>query len=135
MNNYDNSSHIKEVVEKTKEIEKHVFGAPSPHRSWRDFILVIIILGAICGILIKLTMKFVVPRLVRHISKKTVDSTPGLITVSEHVPANYHNRSWQKDELKLNLEQQICDQSKKLNDLMHKLNMEQDRDKRPIRDE
>ena len=48
MNNYANSSHIKEIVDKTKEIEKHIFGAPSPHRSWRDFLLVIIILGAIC---------------------------------------------------------------------------------------
>ena len=97
MNDYANSCHIKEIAEKTKEIEKHIFGAPSPHRSWRHFLLVIIILGTIRGILIKLTMKFVVPWLVRYSSKKAVDSTPGLITVSEHVPANYHNKSWQKE--------------------------------------
>jgi hypothetical protein len=33
VNNFANSSHVKEIVEKTKEIEKHVFGAPLPHSS------------------------------------------------------------------------------------------------------
>jgi len=32
VNNYANSSHIKEILEKTKELEDHVFGAPRPHR-------------------------------------------------------------------------------------------------------
>jgi len=36
INNYTNSSYIKEIVEKTKELEQHFFGAPRPHRSWRE---------------------------------------------------------------------------------------------------
>ncbi len=35
-NNYANSSHMKEIVEKTKELEQHIVGAPRPHRSWRE---------------------------------------------------------------------------------------------------
>ncbi|CAF2087956.1 unnamed protein product, partial [Rotaria magnacalcarata] len=36
VNNYANSSHVKEYIEKTKEIEKHVLGAPRPHNSSTD---------------------------------------------------------------------------------------------------
>ncbi len=54
VNNFANSSHVREVVDKTKELEKYVFGGPRPHQSWRKFILMVIIIGALLIISIKL---------------------------------------------------------------------------------
>ncbi len=31
VNNFANSDHVKEMVERTKELESHVFGPPRPH--------------------------------------------------------------------------------------------------------
>lgn len=47
VNNFANTSHVKEVHERTKELEKHVFCAPQPHKSWREFMLLMIAVSAL----------------------------------------------------------------------------------------
>jgi hypothetical protein len=70
-NNYANSSHAKEIVEKTKELENHVFGALRPHSSWREFLLMTIIIGVILGILVKVGKKYGGAWLLRFIHEKS----------------------------------------------------------------
>ncbi|CAF1018176.1 unnamed protein product [Adineta ricciae] len=36
-----------EIVDKSKEIEKHVYGSPMPHHSWRDLLLLLL-----CGVML-----------------------------------------------------------------------------------
>jgi hypothetical protein len=33
VNNYANSSHVKEIVDKTRDLENHALGTPRPHTS------------------------------------------------------------------------------------------------------
>jgi hypothetical protein len=53
------------VIDKTKELEKYVFDGPRPHQSWREFILIVIIIGVSLIISIKLEKKYLCPWLVK----------------------------------------------------------------------
>ena len=124
INNFANSTHVKEVVNKMKEIEKHVFGIPRPHSSWREFLLVAMVVGVIGVLLIKVVKKFIAPEIVKCISKRVIDKSLRPVTIRGNIPPNYHNNSKSRQEQKLNLEQRIHDQCEKLNELIYVLNME-----------
>jgi hypothetical protein len=96
VNNFANSSHVKEVAEKTKEIEKHVFGAPRPHASWREFVLVLICLVAILVAIHQSVKKLVLPYLLKSLSEKTQNKRKGLKSISEQVDENFGN-TYNKD--------------------------------------
>ena len=59
INNFANSSHVKEVVEKNKEIERHIFGAPQPLKSWREMLLCILLVGVLVFALYGVFRKYV----------------------------------------------------------------------------
>ncbi len=101
VNNFANSSHVKEIIDKTKEIERHVFGSPRPHSSWREFVLLSICLVAILCVLYKLGEKVVAPRLFGYLSKKTFDTQKGIRSVSEQVDRNQDNSNYEEIENKL----------------------------------
>jgi hypothetical protein len=62
VNNFANSSHVKEVHERTNELERLVLGAPQPHKSWRELtLLAIVILVLLLG-LIKITKRYALRR-------------------------------------------------------------------------
>ena len=50
VNNFANGSHLKEVAEKHQELEKHIYGTPRPHKSWREFVLLTMLMGIIVGV-------------------------------------------------------------------------------------
>jgi hypothetical protein len=121
VNNFANSSHVKEIVEKTKELEKHIFGTPRPHSSWRDLLLVAILVLGVIGILIFLGNKIIGPGLIKYVQKRAADNTEKVATVSEYVPYSGHNNTLSTGKLKVILEQQLDEQNKKLIDIMNKL--------------
>lgn len=125
INNFANSSHVKEIIERTNELEKHIVGAPRPHRSWREFVLVSVGLGILVGVLIKVVKsikKCCIPRLIEIMSGKPHERTMEIATVGKQV--DYHN---DKDshlvlEVKNLMEQQIKQQNHQLDMLARKLN-------------
>jgi len=117
VNNFANFSHVKKIVEKTKELEKHIFGTPRPHSSWRELLLVL----GIIGILIFLGKKIIGPGLIKYVQKRAADNTEKVATVSEYVSYSGHSNTLSTDKLKVILEQQLDEQNKKLIDIMHKL--------------
>jgi molybdopterin converting factor small subunit len=110
------------------------FGAPRPHSSWRELLLVAIMIGMVVGVLIKVVKKHGGSWLVKVMSKK-VQGNPRIIpSISELVPANHHVNRSVVDEFKLKLDQQFMDQNKKLENLMNVVNRERDKNNQPIRD-
>ena len=118
-----------------KEIEKHVFGIPHPHSSWREFLLVAMVVGVIGVLLINMVKKFIAPEIVKCISKRITDKSPRPITISGNIPPNYHNNSKSRQEQKSNLGQRIHDQCEKLNELIYVLNMEREKGIQPVNNE
>jgi hypothetical protein len=57
VNNFANSSYVKEIIDKTKEIEKHAFGEPRPHSSWRELVLLLISIAALLIVFFKIGEK------------------------------------------------------------------------------
>ena len=132
INNFVNSNHVKEVAKKVKEIEKHVFGIHRPHSSWREFLLIAIVVGAIGFLLIRVGKKYMALKLVKYISKKMIDKTTRLTTISGNLLSNSDINNKPIQEHKLYLEQQLLHQSEKLNELIHVLNTERDKNIQPI---
>ena len=132
-NNFANSTHVKEVVKKVKEIEKHVFGMPRPHSSWREFLLIAIVVGVIGFLLIRAGKKYMAPKLVKYISKNMIDKTTRPTTISGNLLSNSNINNKPIQEHKQYLEQQLFHQSEKLNELIHVLNTERDKNIQPIR--
>lgn len=88
VNNYANSSHVKEVkevIERTKEIEKHVFGAPRPHKSWREFVLVFICCVFLVIIAARIGTQWLMPKFINYVSKATQDKAVVMSTISARV--------------------------------------------------
>lgn len=85
VNNFANSSHIKEIVEKTKEIENHVFGAPRPHAAWREFVLVFVCVVAVLYVMHKAGTKLVLPYVWKLLSEKTKEHGLQINTISGQV--------------------------------------------------
>jgi hypothetical protein len=75
VNNFANASHMKKIEKNTKELERYVFGPLRSHSSWREFLLMVVIIGTIVGILIVGGKKFLAPGLVKYIMKKSNTAT------------------------------------------------------------
>ncbi len=86
INNFANSNHVKEMIERTKELESHIFGPPRPHSSWREFLLMTVIVGVLVGILIKIGKKYMFLGLIKYIQKRSKDKTPSVPSISENLP-------------------------------------------------
>jgi hypothetical protein len=134
INNYANSSHIKEIVEKTRVLEHHVLGASRPLRSWRDIVLMVLIIVAISGIGFKLVGKYGGPWLIRYIRKKSGVDSSNVPTVSKQVPHSGVINDWAKEEFKAMVEQQSWVQNQKLDDMRHILKNSLPETKVPVRD-
>ena len=85
VNNFANSSHAREIVEKTKEIEKHVFGAPRPHSSWREFVLVLLCIMIALVALHQIFKRLVLPYVVEYLNVKTQHQKKWINTISEQI--------------------------------------------------
>lgn len=72
INNFANSSHVKEVVEKNTELEKLILGAPQPHKSWRELALLSILIGILLVLLYKCTQHFLGPWLLARLQRQLV---------------------------------------------------------------
>lgn len=136
VNNFANSSHVKEVVEKTKEIENHVFGPPRPHSSWRELLLMLILLGGLGGTLIIVAKKYLGPRLIRYVNKrnrKTNDDTLQVTTISGSLPDTHRSNNMSPiNELKIILDHHIENQNKILNEIINELKNCQKKEREPI---
>jgi hypothetical protein len=134
VNNFANSSHVKEVIEKTKELEKHVFGAPRPHRSWREFVLFSMCIGVVLYVAIKIVKKYCVPRFIGYIRDKSCESPTVISTLSEYVERRNNNDKYTVVDLKNLVEHQLKEQNEKLDFVSSKLNMGPPTTTNPTRD-
>jgi hypothetical protein len=120
INNYANSSHVKEVMEKTKEVEKHVFGAPQPHSSWREFVLLLICILLILGAVIK-AKNYGMPCICRYIHHHPTVRSTGITSISGQLDdSNRVNHTVL--ELKKLVEQQGYEHNKQMDIVMSKIN-------------
>jgi hypothetical protein len=122
VNNFANASHVREYVEKTKEIEQHIFGGPRPHRSWREFLLFSIVIVAIIFILMKIGKKYLAPWLFKSVVGESNGIQNRVSTISGHVSRSGDNGKRTVDELKNHLELQYLEHDKQLKDISQKLN-------------
>ena len=120
INNFANSSHVKEIVHKTKELERHVFGPPRPHSSWREFLLLASIVGASVVLLIKLGKKYVGPWLVKYIQKKTSNNIRKIPSISERVQQTAYNKTGEAEEIKI-MFHHLDEQNEKLKEMKQEL--------------
>ncbi|CAF1081889.1 unnamed protein product [Adineta ricciae] len=127
VNNYANSSYVKEILEK-KEIEKRVTGGPRPYLSWKDFMIILVTGVILGGILIKVMKKFVGPWVVRYVSTEASNRTNQENT-NNNLPVNSSLKTISVIELKHELEQRLVKQNEKLNAILAKIQMESDRNK------
>ena len=120
VNNYANSSHVKEVVEKSNQLEKVIVGAPRPHESWRDLVLFSIVLGATLFVVTKVGRKFLGPSwLVKYIQDKSMINMKILPSISGKIGVEAHS---DLDEFKKYWERRLEDQDRMLWEVMIKLN-------------
>jgi hypothetical protein len=70
INNFANSSHIKEIHEKTKELERHIVRASQSHKSWREFLLLVVVLVLFVGVFIRVLKKYCLPRIFKYLRMK-----------------------------------------------------------------
>ena len=121
VNNFANSSHIKEVVEKTKVLENHVFGLPRPHSSWREFLLMVIIVGGVGVITIKVVKKYIGPKFTTYIQKHSINNKATISSISERIELGSLGCTVPTNNLKMSIEQQLEEHSKILNIISQKL--------------
>jgi hypothetical protein len=117
VNNFANATHVKEFVEKTKELEQHISGGPRPHRSWREYLLMSIVIIAIIYILMKMATKYLAPWLFKSVHGKSNGIQNGVSTISGHVSRSVGNGKLTVDELKNHLELQYLEHDKQLKDM------------------
>ena len=106
VNNFANSSHIKEIVGKTSELEKLIYGPPQPHR-----------------ILLKLAQKYACPWLITHLRRQfnqkntkqfkineqqTRRNHDAVVTISDLLASLEGKIDEQRREMQLIVRQQIC---------------------------
>lgn len=121
INNYANSSHIKEIIEKTKEVERHVFGPPQPHRSWRELVLLIIVVVAVIFCLIKVVKKYLAPWLIRSAGVESKQVVNKVSTISGYVSDRQVGYKHAIDELKRRLEEQNSHHNEQLSNMTRML--------------
>ncbi len=121
-NNFANSSHIKEIIEKTNDIEKHIVGAPQPHKSWREFLLVSIGLGVLVVGIIKVVRKFCLPWLSGYMNKQSREHSMEIATIGKQIDYHYDKPTFTLLELKNFMEHQLNQQNHQLDIISRKLN-------------
>ena len=131
VNNFANSSHVKEMVEKTKVLEHHVLGGPRPLRSWRDIVLVAVIGTIISAVLFVGWKRLVGPWLIKYVWKKSHVNTRSVQTVSEHVLCGKNYQGESKDDIMV----VVASQNKKLDDMFNILQNALPRSADPVRDD
>ena len=121
VNNFANSSpHVKEVHERTTELEKQVFGAPQPHKSWRELLLLAITVVALWFCLLKFARKYVAPRWIKWLHERIVNPPRRLETISEHVAERTEEGKIR--DLKLRLQNHMAEQKEQLKIIVQRIN-------------
>ena len=124
INNFANSSHVKEISEKTKELEMHIGGPPQPHRSWREFVLVTLVSIFLVGGSIWLIRKCCIPRVFKHVQEKLREKSLEVPTVSKQkqMEGQKEKDSCNMVDLMNYIEQQLNKQNHQLELLARRLN-------------
>jgi hypothetical protein len=122
VNNYPNSSHVREVVEKTKELEKLVTRAPQPHRSWRKLVLVLICVGAVLFVTVKMGQKYASKWLSNWLNLESSEHGPRVSIVNEQVARRSVNDKMSVLDLKNLVDQHMIEHKQRMDFLLHKLN-------------
>lgn len=128
VNNYANTSHVKEISDKTKYIEKLVTGPPQPHNSWRELLLLVLAGGALVIILNKICKKVVLPRLRKFIYNYhaiTKTDSSNINSISKYVQNKEQRNSSSsiiRTEEKALTQHEINTQLEKLNETVRILN-------------
>ena len=119
VNNFANSSHVREVVEKSKQLEKLVVGVPRPHESWRELVLVMIMIGVLLMVVTKIGKKYLGPWLIKYIHKKSKKDRYVLPTISGNMDTETHG---DLDDFKRYWERRWDEQDKRMVEMLLKLN-------------
>jgi hypothetical protein len=122
INNFANSSHVKEIIDRTNELEKHIVGAPRPHRSWREFLLFAVVLGALVVGVVSFGKKYCIPRIITYINKKSREHTLEIETLSKQIDHLNDKDLHSFVELKNLMEQHINKHNHQLDIISRKLN-------------
>ncbi|CAF2092309.1 unnamed protein product [Rotaria magnacalcarata] len=136
-NNFANSSHVKEIVEKTKEIGNHAYGSPRPHKSWRELLLLLIAGSAVVLILVKIYKKFALPRVKYFIRKIDRSNSTRASSISEQVEMRRQsNKNKNKlDNKTMVTDSQLKDQLVRIHSMMRTINENMPKIKGPFRAE
>jgi hypothetical protein len=132
VNNFANSSHVKEVHERTNELERLVLGAPQPHKSRRELLLLAIVLLAVLFGLIKITKRYVIPRWIKWLNTEITKRHRGLPTISGQVTGRVESGSNQ--DPRHTLERHLAEQKEMLEHIINTVNMASPHDRLPVRD-
>ena len=132
VNNFANSSHVREAVEKPNRMEKHVYGAPVPHRSWRNLLLLVLRIGTLLVITIRLLRK--------HGAKWLVSALSGKIQVQNATKGDqvFVINQEDKDEMRewqMSIEEQLKTQNRMMQKLANSLTRDgRNKPPRPVRE-
>ena len=121
VNNFANTSHVKEVHERTKELEKHVFGAPQPHKSWREFTLLAIAVSALLFGCLRLVKRYAVPRWINWLNARIAKNPERLPTISKYVSGKKTGDE-SNQELKEAIERLVAEHKQQLEIIMQRVN-------------
>ena len=132
VNNFANSSHVKEVHERTNELERLVLGAPQPHKSWREFMLLAIVFLALLLGLIKITKRYTIPRWLKWLNTEITNEHHGLSTISGQVTGRVEGGSNQ--DPRRAFERHLAEQKEMLEHIIQSVNTASPHDRMPARD-
>jgi hypothetical protein len=132
VNNFANSSHVKEVHERTNELERLVLGAPQPHKSWRELMLFAIVFLALLLGLIKITKRYAIPQWIKWLNTEITNRHHGLPTISGQVTGRMEGGSNQ--DPRHAFERHLAEQKEMLEHILHTVNTTSPHDRVPVRD-
>lgn len=135
INNFANSSHVKEIVEKNSELESFIYGPPQPHRSWRELLLIVVVPSLFLLLLFKLVQKYVGPRLILHLGKQLSKDNKERMKISEQPNHQPHEAVITVSNLLAALEEKMGEQSREIKNIHRSLqrNNEATTDRIPTR--
>jgi hypothetical protein len=121
INNFANASHVKEVMDKTNVLEQRVLGAPKPHRSWRDLVLVVILSSLSLGLLLFVLKRYVFPRFLKQLVSKVNAIDPSVQSISEQVSRDEKKVFLSNNGTNITIQQLLQEQNEKVSALLNKL--------------
>lgn len=121
VNNYANSSHVREVLEKMKELEKLTIGALQPHRSWRELVLILFCIGAVLFGTIKMGRKYGNKWISHRLDLESSRNGPRVSTVNDHVARRNGNDKMTILDLKNLVDEHMTEHKQQLEFVMNKL--------------